>query len=241
MILFTPKLSHEEAVASMKPITDFAASLGQKPLDNGVFSETSFFTAYQKYISPNQEKVGLGVAIGSRLIPRGMLKSTSGQQTVATAIEKSLNMVVAGTTQNLDPRSLTYGPPFQILVTTPSSFEGDGTSSLTPAWYGENGAAWHVVLGRGFSTEADAQTISSAFKTANAAAQVLRDIAPGSGAYQNEADVFEPEPIDTYWGQANYDRLLSLKKSIDPKNLLTCWGCIGWDKTDPRFGCYPSI
>lgn len=241
MILMTPKLNHEQAVASMKPITDYVASLGQVPLNNEVNSETSFYQAYQKYISPNQEKVGLGVAIGSRLIPRSMLKTASGQESVAAAIEKALAMVVPPNADQLDPRALTYGPPFQILVTTPSSFKTDGTSSLTPAWYGANGAAWHVVLGQGFANDADADTIQNAFQNAHDAAQVLRDVAPNSGAYQNEADVFEPEPIATYWGQANYNRLLALKKSLDPKNLLTCWGCIGWNKDDAKYACYPSI
>lgn len=241
MILMTPKLSHEEAVASMKPITDFVAGLGVVPLDNDVYSETSFYQAYEKYIGPNQEKVGLGVAIGSRLIPRGMLTTTAGQQSVAAAMEKALNMVVPVNVDNLDPRALVYGPPFQILVTTPSSYTTDGTSSLIPAWYGANGAVWHVVLGKGFANDADPQTIQDAFRTAHDAAQVLRDVAPNSGAYQNEADVFEPEPVDTYWGAANYNRLLNLKKKLDPKNLLTCWGCIGWNKDDSRFGCYPSI
>lgn len=225
----------------MKPITDYVAGLRNQPLNNEVNSETSFYQAYQKYIGPNQEKVGLGVAIGSRLIPRNLLQNTAGQQSVAAAIEKALSMVVPPTTNQLDARALTYGPPFQILVTTPSNYDTDGTSSLTPAWYGENGAVWHAVLGQGFANDADAQTIQTAFKTAHDAAQVLRDVAPNSGAYQNEADVFEPDPVGTYWGQANYDKLLALKKGLDPKNLLTCWGCIGWDKTDSRFGCYPSI
>jgi hypothetical protein len=70
---------------------------------------------------------------------------------------------------------------------------------------------------------------------------VLRDAVGEPGAYQNEADIFEPDPVNSFWGQANYDKLMGMKKQLDPKNLLTCWGCIGWDKSDPRYACYPQI
>lgn len=52
--------------------------------------------------------------------------------------------------------------------------------------------------------------------------------------------MFEPDPATAFWGTDNYNRLLSLKQEIDPKNILTCWDCIGWDSSDPRYGCYPA-
>lgn len=72
------------------------------------------------------------------------------------------------------------------------------------------------------------------------AMDLLRDLSPGSGAYQNEADVYEPNPVDSFWGQENYAKLVAMKKELDPENVLTCWGCVGWDRTDPRYGCYPT-
>jgi FAD/FMN-containing dehydrogenase len=96
-------------------------------------------------------------------------------------------------------------------------------------------------MGQAFDNDADASTIQAAFRNANRAAQVLRDVTPGSGAYQNEADVFEPQPEEAYWGKENYEKLLAIKKRVDPKNVLTCWGCIGWERSDDRYSCYPSI
>ena len=130
----TPSLSYDDAVTSMKPLTDYVASLGNVVLNNAVNTEPSFYQAYQTYISPNQEKVGLGVALGSRLIPRSLLTTTAGQQTVASAINRAAAMVVPLNQNTLDPTALTYGAPFQILVTAPSSFQGDNTSAVTPAW-----------------------------------------------------------------------------------------------------------
>lgn len=242
MIMMTPKLTHDQAIASMKPLTDYVASLGNVATHNSVTTEPSYYTAYQKYIAPNQEKVGVGIAMGSKFIPRSMLQSSAGQQKVADAIEKSSSMVIPVTGQGgVDYRSLTYGSPFQILVTAPSSYQTDGSSSVTPAWYGTNGAAWHVCLGQGISNDASADTITAAFRNANQATQVLRDAVGSPGAYLNEADTFEPDPVSTYWGSDNYNKLLALKKQLDPNNVLTCWQCIGWDSSDARYGCYPRI
>lgn len=73
----------------------------------------------------------------------------------------------------------------------------------------------------------------------NTAANFLRAITP-PGAYQNEADVFEPNHTESFWGKANYDRLLSIKKLVDPSSVLDCWQCINWTGAkSPRYACYP--
>ncbi|KAJ3491203.1 hypothetical protein NLI96_g878 [Meripilus lineatus] len=57
--------------------------------------------------------------------------------------------------------------------------------------------------------------------------QAFRDITPGSGAYFNEGDVYEPDHEESYWGTENYKRLLSVKKKYDPHQsphmLAVCW------------------
>jgi len=121
---------------------------------------------------------------------------------------------------------------------TPFAGESFNDSSVTPTW---RNSTWHVAFGQGFSNEADTATINQAFVAATGAGDILRSITPGSGAYQNEADVFEPDPAGTYWGQDNYQKLMAIKAAVDPNNILTCHGCIGWDKSDPRFACYPNI
>lgn len=69
----------------------------------------------------------------------------------------------------------------------------------------------------------------------------LRAITPDGGAYQNEADTYEPNHIHSFWGQDNYNRLLKIKKEVDPSNLITCHQCVGAESTDGRFACYPQI
>jgi hypothetical protein len=69
----------------------------------------------------------------------------------------------------------------------------------------------------------------------------LREFTPDGGAYQNEADAFETDPIGSFWGEQNYARLLRIKKEVDPMNLLSVHNGVGWDSEDERFRCYPDV
>ncbi|UZJ55526.1 hypothetical protein CBS101457_004846 [Exobasidium rhododendri] len=235
LVLFTPKLNNTAAKASIKNITDYAASLGNIVLNNEVDEGGSFYSAYQKYLVPNEELVGLGTAIGSRLIPTANFVGASNQQTLLTAL-----MNVVNTVQQpfplAQPLLYTYGAPLQFLVTTPYNYKDDGTSSITPAW---RNSIWHVFINSAFSNEATSADISAAFQRSHTAADYLRAITPTSGAYMNEADTFEPNYTTSFWGSANYNRLLALKKTYDPSNLLTNHQAIGWNSTDARYACYP--
>jgi FAD/FMN-containing dehydrogenase len=110
--------------------------------------------------------------------------------------------------------------------------------SVTPAW---RSATWEFAFGGNFDNQADAQMISKAYEIVHSGVDKLRALAPHSGAYQNEAEIYETDPIGSFWGRENYDKLLAIKKQIDPDNVLTCWNCVGSDNLDPRYRCYPKI
>ena len=44
---------------------------------------------------------------------------------------------------------------------------------------------------------------------------------------QNEADYYEPNWQTSFWGEANYAKLLSVKRTYDPEGLFTCHHCVG--------------
>jgi hypothetical protein len=69
----------------------------------------------------------------------------------------------------------------------------------------------------------------------------LREFTPDGGAYQNEADAFETDPVGSFWGEENYARLLRIKKEVDPMNILSVHNGVGWDTGDERFRCYPDV
>ncbi|KAI9682595.1 MAG: hypothetical protein M1822_006893 [Bathelium mastoideum] len=230
-LMMTPKLSASEAKRSMEPIFNFSATLGNRTLRSGQTTMLSFYSIYEAFLAPDSsESVDISVALGSRLVPRSLFQSSAGQQRILTAITD-----VAQRIASPGP----YKSSLQILVTTPIGYPGDNnTSSVTPAW---RSALWHTVLAQSFSNQADATTIRRTFAGITAATQILRRLAPDSGAYQNEADVFEPDPVATFWGADNYERLRQIKTAVDPGNILTCWDCVGWDKSDERYACYPDL
>lgn len=236
LVLFTPKLTNAQAVKSMANITAFVATLGNIVLNNEVDDGGTFFSAYNKYLVPNEELVGLGTAIGSRLIPKANFVGSKNQQQLLTAL-----MNVVNTVENPFPLSepllYTYGAPLQFLVTTPYSYKGIDDSAITPAW---RNSIWHVFINSAFSNEAPVTEIAAAFQRSHTAANFLRAITPSSGAYINEADTFEPNPSTSFWGTTNYNKLVTLKKQFDPYNLLTNHQAIGWNSTDPRYSCYPA-
>ncbi len=53
----------------------------------------------------------------------------------------------------------------------------------------------------------------------NRAIGIIRAATPGAGTYSNEADYFEPDWQQTFWGP-NYERLLAIKRKVDPDNLF---------------------
>jgi FAD/FMN-containing dehydrogenase len=58
------------------------------------------------------------------------------------------------------------------------------------------------------------------------AMKIIRDATPGSGAYVNETDYFEPDWQRSFWGD-NYPRLLAVKKKFDPDNLFSVHHGVG--------------
>ena len=54
----------------------------------------------------------------------------------------------------------------------------------------------------------------------------------GAGTYYNEPDPNLEDWKIAYWGSVdNYNRLLAVKKELDPNNTLWCRNCVGSDET----------
>jgi hypothetical protein len=60
----------------------------------------------------------------------------------------------------------------------------------------------------------------------NTYVEALRVLSPGSGAYVNEADVYEPNFQQVIWGD-NYPRLLDIKRQVDLGDVFWCTPCVG--------------
>jgi hypothetical protein len=61
----------------------------------------------------------------------------------------------------------------------------------------------------------------------------LRRLSPNTGASFNEADSFEPDWQEAFWGEG-YERLLKVKQSVDSKGVLWCRRCVGSEAWEER-------
>ncbi|KAF7631495.1 hypothetical protein AFLA_012352 [Aspergillus flavus NRRL3357] len=95
----------------------------------------------------------------------------------------------------------------------------------------------HVIVGIKWPNNATWETVRNASLAVTSWTNVLRDIAPESGAYMSEADLIEPNLQEAFYG-ANYPALYALKQKYDPTGLffaLTAVGAEDWEvrTTDP--------
>ncbi|KAF9894812.1 hypothetical protein FE257_004433 [Aspergillus nanangensis] len=136
---------------------------------------------------------------------------------------------------------------FLVCITAPTTYShhlpksdqknGPGYSSVTPAW--RNGL-WHVVYIQSWKEAPSPSAVRDIWEQTGQIMDPLRYLTPKGGAYFNEADSFEPDPVGAFWGTENYARLLAIKKDLDPDNLMTVHQGVGWDEQNPRYSCYPK-
>lgn len=90
-----------------------------------------------------------------------------------------------------------------------------------------------LVSGLGFQPYDKAANQKTAVDTYNLF-EPLRKLTPSSGAYVNEALKSEKNPDQVFWG-SNYNRLLRIKREVDPEDVFWCAPCVGnnrWKETD---------
>ena len=73
----------------------------------------------------------------------------------------------------------------------------------------------------------------------NTAARAIASITPNVGSYLNEADYFEENWQEAFWG-SNYARLLEIKRKYDPDGLFICHHCVGSEDWSYRGMCKTS-
>ncbi|KAJ7202683.1 FAD-binding domain-containing protein [Mycena haematopus] len=219
LIYVNPRLSLAEATISMSQVSAFAQA------NNGTSTvETlpSWFAFFTRFIVQTLQPVGNLVALGSQLIPKALFESAAGRACLVAHLLKQTSE---------------FSFPY-IPVGMPITFNHTpGSTSVTPAW---RTALWHLTGGVSWAYNSSVAEIQAALGTTHDFAhQELTALAPDSGAYMNEVDVYESNYEYTYWGP-NYERLLSIKAKHDPDGLLDCWRCVSW-KGAADFPCYPTL
>ncbi|KAJ8123346.1 hypothetical protein ONZ43_g688 [Nemania bipapillata] len=107
-----------------------------------------------------------------------------------------------------------------------------GGLSVTPTW---RRAVVHAVNGRIF-TPLNSEARAEALKFVDNHTEPLRQLAPDMGAYVNENNPGERDWQHAFWGE-NYERLLQIKRTYDPEDVLWCAPCVGnerWEQIGYR-------
>ncbi|CDO71163.1 hypothetical protein BN946_scf184845.g33, partial [Trametes cinnabarina] len=222
LIHVNPLLRLAQAEHSMSPATEFVRARGGSVTIEELPSWLAFFT---KYVLSAERDVGYQVAMGTRLLPSGLFSTESGRAQLSLLINSTLP----------------YASPYVIAGTPWLFHETPGATSVTPAW---RDAIWHMGLSSRFPYNSTLSERTATYQTMEEHIQQFRDLAPESGAYFNEGDIYEPDHQQSFWGN-NYAKLLEVKHKIlvsDPDGILDCWQCVGWKgPSDPLYQCYIKL
>ena len=156
--------------------------------------------------------VGTASALGSRLFSRH-----SVQQDLS-GLRKTID-IIAGTPEQFTSNNLELvggGAVFSDAV--------DHLSGVNPAW---RISYFNHIVARGWSPGSSQALIQSVWHdiTFNKV-QALKQQAPETGCYMNEADRLDPDWEEDFYG-AHYSPLLGIKSHRDPSSVFYCPTCVG--------------
>ncbi|PWY82171.1 FAD-binding domain-containing protein [Aspergillus heteromorphus CBS 117.55] len=240
LLLATSLLNQTAAEVSMKPVLDFARQQGTIGIANVTTSPTYFAMIKAIAAAAGLDPLS-SMAMSSRIVRRESFLGAANQTKLSTILNDILTTSQKSLLPDISPLFISVTSPTIYSQTMPASDQpgGPGASSVTPAW---RDGIWHVIHLSPFDAIiTDPSIVNGIWQKAHDTMNPLREFTPDSGAYQNEADTFENDPISTFWGRENYERLLRIKKVVDPTNLLTVHQGVGWDRTEERFQCYPDV
>ncbi|KAF9879641.1 FAD binding domain-containing protein [Colletotrichum karsti] len=194
-----------ETISQRWPGATFVQQIEEHP------SWISWFDKYQ-----DTRDVGGNTIFASRLLDREAL--TADVDALAGAVKTVTDKVTRLTTFLVSGKGVHEAVP-----------RGGGNAVL-PAW---REAYVHAIATTRFPSF-NATAKEEAIETLDAAVEGLRQLAPDTGSYLNEGSVYEKDWQKAYWGE-NYDRLLRIKKDVDPDDVFWCEPCVGsegWKMVD---------
>ncbi|KAL4904092.1 hypothetical protein BDW74DRAFT_185763 [Aspergillus multicolor] len=244
LFLGTALLDHEAATVSMKPLIDFATLFNIGILE--VKSTESFKEGLDGFVAIEE----LGIAPGSAwALSSRILRNESFVLEKRAQLSSLLTDFLQTTQDPLEPSTqilvlcLTMPTIYSRDISDSDRKDGPGYASISPHW---RDSIWQVLHFRTYDgTITNPAIVKNIAQNAHDAMKPLREFAPDTAVYMNEADPWEPDYVDAFWGRENYDRLLGIKREVDPQGILRVWKGVGWEEfggeTEGRFGCYPDV
>jgi hypothetical protein len=198
-------LTLAEVSAMLLPIEQYLNATWPGEFNFGSPNVTQWpsYYAYWKANPDNTTPIGIDVVLGSRLLGRDALSNPNLKEYLMAATSSSgLNLF------------MTAGPG---VHNKPLELD-----SVNPAW---RKTYSHTLAGVGWiplNSTMEAQVLQNLADYQAA----LTTLAPDTGAYVNEGNPFQPNYHEAFWGR-NYQRLLAIKRAVDPEDVFWCRSCVG--------------
>lgn len=138
-----------------------------------------------------------------------------------TALRQTLE-ILAGAPEDFTPLGIECMSGGQVFADS-----DDPYSSAHPAW---RTSYCLQLIQRGWASDDDEAAIEAVkHDVTYVKGNALTALAPDTGTYMNEAGREDPFWKVNFYG-SNYDRLLDIKKQLDPESVFYCPTCVGSDE-----------
>ena len=173
------------------------------------------YVAYYNALSGIVTPVGQTAALGSRFLGREALTGN------VTAL-KNMLQTIAGTPEQATSNNIVFVGGGQVFADASDPYSG-----VNPAW---RQTYVHNIVARGWAPGSSNATIQAVYHdiTFNKT-QAMKDLAPNTGCYMNEADRFDPKYLQDFYGE-HESRLSGIKRRRDPSSVFYCPTCIGSER-----------
>lgn len=179
------------------------------------------YVAYYNALSGIVTPVGQTAALGSRLLDREALTGN------VTAL-KTMLQTIAGTPEQATSNNIVFVGGGQVFADAKDPYSG-----VNPAW---RRTYVHNIVARGWAPGSSDATIQAVYDDITyKKTQAMKDLAPNTGCYMNEADRFDPDYLQDFYGE-HKQKMSDIKRRRDPRSVFYCPTCIGSE----RFRVWPS-
>lgn len=202
---FAPQLNQNQLQTLVAPLFADLAALGIPVNALSYFNYNNFYDAWNLHF-PLEAVGATTLKTASRLFPRQNFEPKTGNATL-------FNETVAAIRYTVEAGSTILA--FNIAANPKTGYPDN---AVNPAW---RNTVLHAIQAISWDAGADVQTVATAcLKLTNDWQAAWRATCPEAGAYMSEGDVIEPNFQQSFYGSANYARLLAYKQQVDPWGLF---------------------
>ena len=172
-------------------------------------SYSAYYNALSGIVTPVGSSSG---ALGSRLLDRTALTGNP-------AALRTMLSITAGTPAEATSNNIVFVGGGQVFRDASDPYSG-----VNPAW---RKTYVHNIVARGWAPGTSNATIAAIHNDiTNVKTQAMKNLAPDTGCYMNEADRFDKDYLADFYGEFG-GRLGAIKRWYDPEDVFYCPTCIG--------------